>query len=166
MRRRHLRVPVAILRHCCLTTAWSLILIGLSGFWVTITAVYPIQRTLTQLIATSTCGEIMFEAVQGSRKLTPAWFDVSRNSGTWSLWHWPIYQDSQWPGGPMRTRTLIFPIWMPILVLLLSARWLNQLRKWIVHLGHCECGYSLEGLTRGLCPECGALIATRKSPAA
>lgn len=162
MRRRSLRIPVAMLRFFCLATAWMLVLVGVSGYWVMLTTVFPIQRISTQAIVTNVCGEVMLEMIQEQRVFKPAQFHANWNTGAWSWWHWPIYKDVSWGGRSLlRTRTLIFPIWIPILLLFILSRCLRQLRPWLNQEGLCECGYSLVGLTKGRCPECGTSLLTR-----
>jgi len=52
-----------------------------------------------------------------------------------------------------RSSQLFVPIWLPMLVVVFVA-WYARPRR---HRSACceSCGYALEGLTGGICPECG-----------
>ncbi len=48
------------------------------------------------------------------------------------------------------------PLWVPLLVMGALMLWRHDRRQ---PLGHCACGYDLQGNTSGRCPECGACCA-------
>ncbi len=55
-------------------------------------------------------------------------------------------------------RVVIFPLWMPLLVLAVptAVLWWRDRRR--IQPGHCpKCGYNLTGNLSGRCPECGTL---------
>lgn len=82
-----------------------------------------------------------------------------------------IWTPNQWWGWPQVLKDPSFPtlVDLPLVYMLVVGAfasvfaWLLNFRHWLLHVGldavRCRyCGYSLEGLTSDVCPECGERI--------
>lgn len=55
-----------------------------------------------------------------------------------------------------RGGVIVFPLWIPLLLLAMPTALLCRLDRRCIPPGHCQsCGYNLTGNTSGICPECG-----------
>jgi len=89
-----------------------------------------------------------------SRQSRLIWGMVSRGPGvpTWRPWF--EYEDFRGSAFSALGQVLWIPLWAPLIVVAApTAIMWRRLRRPLP--GHCRCGYNLEGITSGVCPECG-----------
>ena len=63
-----------------------------------------------------------------------------------------------WKRGLSGTRSLVLPLWIPLLLIAMPTLYLWWVDRRIPP-GHCsKCGYNLAGNVSGICPECGEKV--------
>jgi hypothetical protein len=89
---------------------------------------------------------------------------VREEPGSWGL-NWPRATDcynALAPRCPYIGTLYSFPLWIPILVLVLPTALLYRYDRRLPRSGHCQrCGYNLTGNVSGRCPECGEPLSGR-----
>lgn len=63
--------------------------------------------------------------------------------------------------GSLACAQVVLPVWVLSLPFVLATPFAWYLTR-TNELGHCRCGYCLDGLARGRCPECGREIASQR----
>jgi hypothetical protein len=84
--------------------------------------------------------------------------DASLETSTWRVLldpGWPVWMP-YWKRGRLGTRSLVVPLWIPLVLVGIPTVYLIRLDRRRIPPGHCQkCGYNLTGNVSGVCPECG-----------
>ena len=74
-----------------------------------------------------------------------------------TLWHFDWYEPG--PPPPPKMWVVVFPLWIPLLIVIVPTAILWHRDPGRVLPGHCrKCGYDLTGNVSGRCPECGKAV--------